>query len=74
LPDTSFKACKKACIDDPTCKGITTSYMPGFGPGNCMLNSDYTEITPVEKQDMYTFILKRSREVSSTPTTTETPT
>ena len=70
LPDTSFKACKKACIDDPTCKGISTSYMPGFGPGMCVLNSGYTETEPVAKQDYYTFLLNRSSGSSSTPTPT----
>jgi hypothetical protein len=45
LSDTSLQDCKKQCIGNTSCKGISTDF-DGDGPGTCWLKSDLTTGTP----------------------------
>lgn len=45
LSNTSLKDCKKSCISNTSCKGISMN-VDGDGPGSCWLKSDLTTSTP----------------------------
>lgn len=45
LSTTSLKDCKKSCLSNMNCKGISMD-VDGDGPGTCWLKSDLTTSTP----------------------------
>ena len=56
LSNTSLKDCKKSCISNTSCKGITMD-VDGDGPGTCWIKSDLTTGTP--STNRWSYILKR---------------
>ena len=53
----SLTECKKRCIKNASCKGITTDYR-GEGRGNCWIKSDLSRGTSASNR--YSYLLTRA--------------
>jgi len=52
----SLADCKKNCIMNAKCKGITVDYQDD-GPGNCWMKTDMTNGTPADER--WSYLLSR---------------